>query len=99
VAVVRAMALDPEVLLLDEITSALDPVMVGEVLNVIRELKTLGMTMILATHHMGFARHIADRIAFLEGGEIIEIGPPAQLFDAPHDPRTKEFLDRVLASE
>ena len=99
VAVVRAMALDPEVLLLDEITSALDPVMVGEVLNVIRELKTLGMTMVLATHHMGFARHIADRIAFLEGGEIIEIGPPAQFFDTPHDPRTKAFLDRVLASE
>src|SRR5690606_9442649 len=95
VAVVRAMALDPEVLLLDEITSALDPVMIGEVLTVIRELKHLGMTMVLATHHMSFARHIADRIAFLEGGEIVEIGPPAQLFDNPENESTKRFLDRI----
>lgn len=99
VAVVRAMALDPEVLLLDEITSALDPVMIGEVLTVIRELKHLGMTMVLATHHMSFARHIADRIAFLEGGEIVEIGPPAQLFDNPENESTKRFLDRILAAE
>lgn len=99
VAVVRAMALDPEVLLLDEITSALDPVMVGEVLNVIRELKTLGMTMVLATHHMGFARHIADRIAYLHAGELVELGPPDQLFEHPHDARTKLFLDQVLAAE
>jgi polar amino acid transport system ATP-binding protein len=99
VAVVRAMALDPEVLLLDEITSALDPVMVGEVLSVIRDLKQQGMTMVLATHHMGFARHIADRIAFLEGGEIVEIGPPEQLFDHPQQDSTRQFLDRVLAAE
>jgi polar amino acid transport system ATP-binding protein len=99
VAVVRAMALDPDVLLLDEITSALDPVMVGEVLSVIRDLKEQGMTMVLATHHMGFARHIADRIAFLEGGEIVEIGPPDQLFDRPHQESTRLFLDRVLAAE
>jgi polar amino acid transport system ATP-binding protein len=99
VAVVRAMALDPEVLLLDEITSALDPVMVGEVLTVIRELKTLGMTMVLATHHMGFAQHIADRIAYLDAGEIVEIGPPEQLFNAPREERTRRFLDQILTVE
>jgi len=99
VAVVRAMALNPDVLLLDEITSALDPVMVGEVLTIIRELKDQGMTMVLATHHMVFARHIADRIAFLDAGEIVEIGPPDQLFTAPQDERTGQFLDRVLATD
>ena len=99
VAVVRAIALDPEVLLLDEITSALDPVMVAEVLSVVLELKSLGITMVLATHHMAFARNIADRIAYVEAGEIVELGPPNQLFDAPQNERTRWFLDRILATE
>lgn len=97
VAVVRALALKPEVMLLDEITSALDPEMVGEVLEIIRELKDLGMTMILATHQMGFASQIADRVAFLDRGSILEEGPPSKIFETPENPRTRQFLQRILA--
>ncbi|MFN8016984.1 MAG: amino acid ABC transporter ATP-binding protein [Acidimicrobiales bacterium] len=92
VAIVRALAMEPELLLLDEVTSALDPELVGEVLAVIRELKAAGMTMVLATHEMGFARDISDRICFLHGGAILEAGPPAQIFDAPTHERTAQFL-------
>jgi polar amino acid transport system ATP-binding protein len=98
VAIVRALAMSPEVLLLDEVTAALDPVLVGEVLNVIRELRNSGMTMVLATHEMGFAREIADTVCFLERGELREQGPPAQVFSAPQQPETREFLARVIAS-
>ena len=98
VAIVRALAMEPEVLLLDEITSALDPTLVGEVLEVIRELRTSGMTMVLATHEMGFAQEIADQVHFLEGGRILESGPPDQLFAAPREPATQRFLERVTAA-
>ncbi|MFN8592726.1 MAG: amino acid ABC transporter ATP-binding protein [Thermomicrobiales bacterium] len=97
VAIVRALALKPELVLLDEVTSALDPEMVGEVLDIIRELKVAGMTMMLATHQMAFARQISDRVAFLDGGSIVEIGPPDQIFSNPRQPRTREFLERVLS--
>jgi polar amino acid transport system ATP-binding protein len=96
VAIVRALAMQPEMMLLDEITAALDPELVGEVLDVIRELKQQGMTMLLATHEMGFAREIADRICFLDGGRILESGPPAQIFSNPTHERTKQFLERVI---
>ena len=95
VAIARSLALDPEVMLLDEITSALDPELVGEVLDVVRELKRQGMTMVLATHEMAFAREIADRVCFLDAGRIIESGTPAELFGAPREDRTKQFLARV----
>jgi polar amino acid transport system ATP-binding protein len=98
VAIVRALAMQPDLLLLDEITSALDPELVAEVLDVIRGLAESGMTMIIATHEMGFAGDIADRICFLEQGQILEEGPPSQLFGDPHEPRTREFLDRVIQS-
>ncbi len=98
VAVIRALAMRPEVLLLDEITSALDPEMVGEVLDIIVELKSLGMTMILATHQMAFARQIADHVAFLDQGEIVEQGPPGDLLDNPQHRRTKQFLTRILSA-
>jgi polar amino acid transport system ATP-binding protein len=98
VAIVRALALKPDLLLLDEVTSALDPEMVGEVLDIIRELKGVGMTMLLATHQMTFARQISDRIAFLDAGSIVEIGPPDQLFRHPEQPRTRQFLQRVLSA-
>ncbi len=98
VAIVRALALKPDLLLLDEVTSALDPEMVGEVLDIIRELKGVGMTMLLATHQMTFARQISDRIAFLDAGSIVEIGPPEQLFHNPEQPRTRQFLQRVLSA-
>jgi len=98
VAVVRALAMRPEVLLLDEITSALDPEMVGEVLDIIVELKGLGMTMMLATHQMAFARRIADRVVFLDGGAILEQGPPETFFHAPQQERTRQFLERVMSS-
>jgi polar amino acid transport system ATP-binding protein len=88
----------PDLLLLDEITSALDPELVAEVLDVIRELAESGMTMILATHEMGFAGDIADRICFLDQGQILEEGPPSQLFGDPREPRTRQFLDRVIES-
>jgi polar amino acid transport system ATP-binding protein len=98
VAIVRALAMQPDLLLLDEITSALDPELVAEVLDVIRELAESGMTMIIATHEMGFARDIADRICFLDQGQILEEGPPSQLFGDPKEPRTRQFLDRVIQS-
>ena len=98
VAVVRALAMRPELLLLDEITSALDPEMVGEVLDIIVELKSLGMTMMLATHQMGFAQRIADRVIFLDGGAILEQGPPDMFFHNPQNERTRQFLERVMSS-
>jgi polar amino acid transport system ATP-binding protein len=98
VAIVRALALKPELLLLDEVTSALDPEMVGEVLDVIAELKGLGMTMILATHQMGFAEQIANRVVFLDQGVILEQGPARQVLREPRHPRTRQFLERVLSA-
>jgi polar amino acid transport system ATP-binding protein len=96
VAIVRALAMHPDLLLLDEVTSALDPELVAEVLNVIRELAAAGMTMIIATHEMSFARDIASRVVFLDEGRILEEGPPAQIFTAPREPRTREFLQRII---
>jgi polar amino acid transport system ATP-binding protein len=96
VAIVRALAMQPSILLLDEITSALDPVLVAEVLSVIRDLAQAGMTMVIATHEMGFARDIANRVCFLDGGRILEEGPPLQIFSAPREERTRRFLDRVI---
>jgi polar amino acid transport system ATP-binding protein len=98
VAIARSLAVEPEVMLLDEITSALDPELVGEVLDVVRELKSNGMTMLLATHEMAFAREIADRVCFLHEGRILEQGPPEQLFTSPREPRTQQFLQRVVDS-
>jgi polar amino acid transport system ATP-binding protein len=95
-AIVRALAMKPELMLLDEVTSALDPELVGEVLNVIRELAAGGMTMLIATHEMGFAREIASRVCFLEGGLILEQGPPERIFTAPQEPRTRQFLQRIV---
>jgi polar amino acid transport system ATP-binding protein len=97
VAIVRALAMNPEVLLLDEITSALDPELVGEVLDVVRELKGSGITMLIATHEMNFAREISDRLCFLDAGRIAEQGSPEQIFTNPNDDRTKQFLRRVQA--
>ena len=94
-AIARAIATDPEVLLLDEITSALDPELVGEVLDLVRELGRDGATILMATHEMGFARDVAHRVLFLDGGRIVEQGPPDQLFGAPREPRTREFLARL----
>ncbi len=96
VAIVRALAMKPDILLLDEVTSALDPELVAEVLNVIRELAASGMTMIIATHEMSFARDIADRVCFLDAGTVCEIGPPGQVLSEPREPRTRQFLQRVL---
>ncbi len=96
VAIVRAMAMQPQIMLLDEVTSALDPELVAEVLDVIRELGAGGMTMLIATHEMGFARDIASRVCFLEEGRIIEEAPPAQLFSEPRDERTRRFLRRIV---
>jgi len=96
VAIVRALAMQPDVLLLDEVTSALDPELVAEVLDVIRGLARGGMTMIIATHEMGFARDIANRVCFLDGGRIIEEGPPDRIFRAPEQERTRQFLQRVI---
>jgi polar amino acid transport system ATP-binding protein len=96
VAVVRALAGAPDVLLLDEVTAALDPELVGEVMEVIRGLKMRGLTMVIVTHEMGFARDLADRVCFLDGGRIVEEAPPAQLFGAPEHPRTQAFLRRLL---
>ena len=95
-AIVRALAMAPEIILLDEVTSALDPELVGEVLEVIEELKQGGMTMLIATHEMHFARRIADRVCFLDGGRVCELGPPAQIFDAPVEARTAQFVGRTL---
>jgi polar amino acid transport system ATP-binding protein len=99
VAIVRALAMGPKLMLLDEITSALDPQLVSDVLNLVRELAESGMTMILATHEMGFAREVADKVCFLDAGCILEEGPPAQIFSSPREPRTREFLSRVLEAE
>ncbi len=96
VAIVRALAMKPQIMLLDEVTSALDPELVAEVLDVIRELAASGMTMLIATHEMGFARDIAHRVCFLAEGKIIEDAPPAELFTAPRDERTKRFLRRIV---
>ncbi len=96
VAIVRALAMQPELLLLDEVTSALDPELVSEVLDVIRELAAGGMTMVIATHEMGFARDIASRVCFLDAGAILEEGPPQQIFSAPREERTRQFLQRIV---
>jgi len=96
VAIVRALAMQPEIMLLDEITSALDPELVGEVLDLVRELRTQGMTMLIATHEMEFAREISDRVCFLHAGRILEQGPPERLFTAPTEERTRAFLQRVI---
>ena len=96
VAIVRALAMRPQLMLLDEVTSALDPELVGEVLNVIRELAAGGMTMLIATHEMGFAREIANRVCFLDDGVILEQGLPEQIFSAPQEPRTQQFLQRIV---
>jgi polar amino acid transport system ATP-binding protein len=96
VAIVRALAMRPQIMLLDEVTSALDPELVAEVLDVIRELASGGMTMLIATHEMGFARDIARRVCFLEDGQIVEEAPPAELFTEPKDERTRRFLRRIV---
>ncbi len=96
VAIVRALAMEPDLLLLDEITSALDPELVAEVLAVIRELASSGMTMLIATHEMGFARDIANRVCFLDAGRILEEGTPEQIFSAPREARTQQFLQRII---
>ena len=98
VAIVRALAMEPRLLLLDEVTSALDPELIAEVLDLVRELATAGMTMLIATHEMSFARDVADRICFLDAGRILEEGPPAQVLGAPREARTQQFLQRVIAA-
>jgi len=98
VAIIRALMTRPDVLLLDEITAALDPELVGEVLTIIKDLKNQGMTMLIVTHEMPFARNIADRVAFLESGAILEEDTPARLFTAPREERTKRFLQRIVES-
>jgi polar amino acid transport system ATP-binding protein len=98
VAIVRALAMRPDLMLLDEVTSALDPELVAEVLEVIRELAQGGMTMLIATHEMGFAREIADRVCFLDDGVILEQGAPDDIFGAPREPRTQQFLQRIVAA-
>jgi polar amino acid transport system ATP-binding protein len=98
VAIVRALAMRPDLMLLDEVTSALDPELVAEVLEVIRELAAGGMTMLIATHEMAFARETADRVCFLDGGVILEQGPPDEIFEAPREPRTQQFLQRIVAA-
>ncbi len=97
-AIVRALAMRPKLMLLDEVTSALDPELVGEVLGVIRELAASGMTMLIATHEMAFARDIASRVCFLDAGVILEEGPPEQIFQEPRNPRTRQFLQRIIAA-
>lgn len=98
VAIVRALAMQPDLLLLDEVTSALDPVLVAEVLDAIRELAQHGMTMVIATHEMGFARDVAHRVAFLHEGRILEDGPPERIFSEPEHEETRTFLDRIIAA-
>ncbi|MFM8530003.1 MAG: amino acid ABC transporter ATP-binding protein [Ilumatobacteraceae bacterium] len=95
VAIVRALAMQPELMLFDEITSALDPLLVGEVLDAVRELKAEGLTIVMATHEMAFARDVADRVCFLDGGVVLEQGTPQQVFGDPHERRTREFLVRI----
>lgn len=96
VAIVRALATNPQVLLLDEVTAALDPELIGEVLRIVRQLKDNGMTMVIVTHEMGFAREVADRVCFLEGGRILEQDVPSRLFANPHNLRTQKFLQRII---
>ena len=96
VAIVRALAMQPRLLLLDEVTSALDPELVAEVLEVVRELAAEGMTMLIATHEMGFARDVASRVCFLDAGVILEQGPPERIFGGPEQPRTQQFLQRIV---
>lgn len=96
IAIARALAMEPEVMLFDEPTSALDPEMVGEVLNVMKELAAEGMTMVVVTHEMGFAKEVADRVIFMDEGKIIEEGTPQEIFSNPQNPRTKDFLSKVL---
>jgi polar amino acid transport system ATP-binding protein len=98
VAIVRALAMRPELMLLDEVTSALDPELVAEVLNVIRELAAGGMTMVIATHEMSFARDTANRVCFLDAGVILEQGTPEEIFTRPREPRTQQFLERIIAA-
>jgi polar amino acid transport system ATP-binding protein len=98
VAIMRALAMQPRLLLLDEVTSALDPELVAAVLDVIRELADEGMTMLIATHEMGFARDIASRVCFLDAGVILEQGPPEQIFSHPREERTRQFLQRIIAA-
>jgi polar amino acid transport system ATP-binding protein len=98
VAIVRALAMDPKLMLLDEITSALDPQLVSEVLQLVRDLTEVGMTMILATHEMNFAREVASKICFLDAGVILEEGPPSQLFGNPQEERTRAFLSSIIAA-
>jgi polar amino acid transport system ATP-binding protein len=98
VAIVRALATRPQLMLFDEVTSALDPELVAEVLGVIRELAESGMTMLIATHEMGFARDIAHRVCFLDGGVLLEQGPPDEMFSNPQEPRTQQFLQRIIAA-
>jgi polar amino acid transport system ATP-binding protein len=98
VAITRALAMEPDIMLLDEITSALDPELVAEVLDVIRELAAGGMTMLIATHEMGFAKDIANRVCFLDEGVILEEGSPQQIFSDPHQERTQQFLQRIIAA-
>src|SRR3954452_16165888 len=97
-AIVRALAIKPDLLLLDEITSALDPELVAEVLDVIRELAAEGMTMVIATHEMAFARDVADRVCFLDDGVILEEGPPSVILSNPNEPRTQRFLQRIISA-
>ena len=96
VAIARALAMEPQVMLFDEPTSALDPEMVGEVLDVMRDLAGTGVTMVVVTHEMGFAAQVADRVIFMDAGEVIETGPPSQVLNAPQEPRTRNFLSAVL---
>jgi polar amino acid transport system ATP-binding protein/general L-amino acid transport system ATP-binding protein len=96
VAIARALAMEPKVLLFDEPTSSLDPEMVGEVLDVMKNLAGTGVTMIVVTHEIGFARHVADRVIFMDGGKLVESGAPAEIFDAPKEERTRNFLSAVL---
>jgi polar amino acid transport system ATP-binding protein len=97
-AIIRALAMEPSIMLLDEITSALDPELVAEVLDVLRGLAGAGMTMVIATHEMGFARDVANRVCFLDAGQILEEGTPQQIFSAPREERTRRFLDRIIAA-
>lgn len=96
VAIARALAMEPDIMLFDEPTSALDPELVGEVLNVMKELASEGMTMVVVTHEMGFAKDVADRVIFMDGGKIVEEDTPGEIFTNPKEERTKEFLKKVL---
>ncbi|HEX8768145.1 MAG TPA: amino acid ABC transporter ATP-binding protein, partial [Jatrophihabitans sp.] len=96
VAIARALVNSPVLMLLDEVTSALDPELVGEVLSLLRQLKDEGMTMLIATHEMGFARQVADTVCFLDGGRLLEVGPPGQVLEAPQQARTRQFLSRII---